>query len=194
MIAALLALVLAAPYTPVAVKNGMTISRRKLDNGLLEVKVEAHTALTVKAVFSVLWNHAEYPKFIKTSKVTKVLADKGKERIVYEQVRIPVVQDRDYTIRGWYQDDPATGLVQLYWEGADALGPPENRDHVRIRRTQGSWTLEPTKDGGTDVTYICASEPGGNVPTWLVAGAQTDAAPEYVSIILSRAKSLTQNP
>ncbi len=188
MILAVLIL-LTAPYERVAVKNGMTISRRTLDNGLLELRVEGHSTLPGKALFDVLWNHPDVPKWNKYAKRTEILRDIGRERIVYEQVKVPIVQDRDYTTRGRFDIQP-TGLIQLIWEGANELGPPEKKDHVRIKLTQGSWTLEPTPDGGCDYTYIVASEAGGGVPNWLIAGAQTDGAPDFVTTVIARARAL----
>ncbi len=76
-------------------------------------------------------------------------------------------------------------------------GPPHSNaaallviaaDHTRIKRTRGGWTIEPTSDGGSDVTYVVCSEPGGSVPAWLVARAQRDEAMKFVKAMLDRAR------
>ena len=59
---------------------------------------------------------------------------------------------------------------------------------VRVTAIQGSWTLVPTHSGGSMVTYVVASDPGGALPAWLVHVAQRKAAPALVKAILDRVK------
>ena len=73
-------------------------------------------------------------------------------------------------------------------EAAQRAGPPVQAAYVRVTAIQGSWTLVPTHGGGSLVTYVVASDPGGALPTWLVNRAQRHAAPAVVKAILDRVK------
>jgi ribosome-associated toxin RatA of RatAB toxin-antitoxin module len=67
-------------------------------------------------------------------------------------------------------------------------GPPPQDGYVRVTAIYGSWTLVPTRDGGTRVTYVVSSDPGGALPAWLVNRAQQHAAPTMVKAMLDRVK------
>lgn len=185
----MLLLLLLAAWEPVGDKYGYTVERRPLPGvDFYEVRVRAHSTCTPEQSFAVAWNTPAYPSFVKYSKLIKILRDTGQERITYQQNSVPVVQDRDYTVRSWYEKDPKSGLIQVWWEAANDKGPPEQPGYTRIHKTGGSWTFEPVATGGTDITYVVASEAGGSVPAWIVRGAQTDAAPDFVRTIIKRAE------
>lgn len=183
----------ASAWERVSDDGALRVERRYLkDVDMYEVKVSTTSPFGPKAIFDVLWDQPSYPTFLETSKHIKILRDAGNERVVYEQLKMPVVKDRDYTTKCRYEHDAASGLYILSWSAANALGPPENPDHVRVKRTSGSWTLEPNDAGGSFVTYVVASESGGAVPTWIVNAAQKDAAPKYVRAILDRVAALAK--
>jgi START domain len=57
---------------------------------------------------------------------------------------------------------------------------------VRVKHIRGGWTLEPTSDGGSDVTYIIASHPGGTIAAWIINAAQKEATPTLLKVMLRR--------
>ena len=58
-------------------------------------------------------------------------------------------------------------------------GPPEQPNYVRVKHIRGGWTLAPTSDGGSDVTYIIASHPGGTIPAWIINAAQKEGDAKF---------------
>jgi hypothetical protein len=65
-------------------------------------------------------------------------------------------------------------------------GPPEHPDYVRVKHVQGSWTLEPTSDGGSDVTYVVSSHPGGTIPVWIINAFQHKTTANLLQAMLQR--------
>ena len=103
------------------------------------------------------------------------------EVVFYDQLKISVVSDRDYTM--WIRRTPGDGVDRITFQTAPELGPPPDPDHVRIPIVQGAWEFRP--DGtGTQITYTVYSEPGGAVPAFVVRGAQVDEALENVRHLL----------
>jgi hypothetical protein len=100
----------------------------------------------------------------------EILRASGDELLIYDQIRTPVVSDRDYTIRVRRISDGST--TQFRCESANELGPPPAKNHVRIPFIRAGWMTAPGDGGGTRVTYYAFSEPGGSVPAFLVRGAQ----------------------
>jgi hypothetical protein len=167
--------------------DGYTVERRDVPGGkVIEVRASAHSPCPPKKIFDVIWKQEDYDQFIPYTKKNHILKDEGKQRVVYSQLALPVIQDRDFTVRIRSEHDEKTGLYLIYSDGADKEGPPENKDYARIRFSKTSWTLEPTPDGGTDATYVVASESGGIVPQWIQNIAQRDAARNFVAAMLGR--------
>ena len=110
------------------------------------------------------------------SRKREVIRDTANERVYYDQVRTPVVSDRDYTIaiRAPSRPTPRASASQLIYETANELGPPVRPGFVRIPNIHGSWTAESDGKGGTRMTYLNFSDPGGSLPAFLAHGAQVD--------------------
>ncbi len=108
------------------------------------------------------------------------------ELLIYDQIRTPIVSDRDYTIRVQRSFDAQCGRTQFRCRSANELGPPPTRGHVRIPMIAAGWMTEPDGAGGTRLTYYAFSEPGGSIPAFLVRGAQQDRSVADVARMLRR--------
>jgi hypothetical protein len=95
------------------------------------------------------------------------------ELLFYDQIKTPIVSDRDYTLLVKRIFDPARRRTQVRCWTANQLGPPVAKGYVRIPIIRAGFQVEP--DGsGTRLTYYAFGEPGGLVPAWLVRSAQGD--------------------
>jgi hypothetical protein len=102
---------------------------------------------------------------------------KEPRRIVfYDQIKTPVVSDRDYTVEAERQPDQPSGRREITFRLRNELGPPLDGHHTRIPSLHAAWTLDPDGQGGTRLAYTSYSEPGGSVPAWMVRGAQAKHA------------------
>ena len=59
--------------------------------------------------------------------------------------------------------DPTSGEIEVAFVSAPEAGPSVQAQYVRVTAIQGSWTLVPTRGGGSLVTYVVASDPGGTL-------------------------------
>lgn len=185
---ALLILMSSGGWDKVSDKDGILIERLLHEGGLYEIRATVHAPVTPAQFAETLWKHEDYPSFVPYLKSLKTIKTSGNERWNYEQVHMPVVSDRDYTVhltRG--EPDRASGVTQIQFVSANEVGPPPLKDHVRIERIKGSWTIEPA-EGGCDVTYDLFSDPGGGVPLWIINSAQKDATRDFMLAMVKRAK------
>jgi hypothetical protein len=98
------------------------------------------------------------------------------QRIVfYDQIRTPVVSDRDYTCEATMQPARADGRREIRYQTRNDLGPPPDPHHTRIPNLRAAWIADPS-GRGTHLSYVTYSEPGGSVPAWMVRGAQAKHA------------------
>ena len=154
-----------------------------------EVRVSTFAPFPPPVIFQTLWCQHEYPAFVPYLKHLKLLTDAPDVKVIYEQITMPVVRDRDYTVTG--HGDlriPRVGRSRRPFVSAPEAGLPVQAAYVRVTAIQGSWTLVPTHGGGSLVTYVVASDLGGALPTWLVKQAQRQAAPAVVKAILDCVK------
>jgi hypothetical protein len=112
------------------------------------------------------------------------LAREPRRIVFYDQIRTPVVSDRDYTVEADRPPDEPGGRRQIRFRLRNDLGPPPDAHHTRIPSLRALWTCEPNDRGGTRLTYEAYSEPGGSVPAWVVRGAQAKHAMSDVTDLL----------
>jgi ribosome-associated toxin RatA of RatAB toxin-antitoxin module len=175
------------PWEPVTEADGMRVERRALPGtGRYEVRVSTYAPFPPQVIFETLWRHEEYPAFVPYLKRLVILKQSPNTKVTYEQITMPLVTDRDYTVKVTADHDPTTGQIQVSFMSAPEDGPPENPAYVRVTDIQGSWTLVPTRDGGAAVTYVVASNPGGALPRWMVNAAQSKAVRALVKAMLDR--------
>jgi ribosome-associated toxin RatA of RatAB toxin-antitoxin module len=186
----------AADWEKLSDTAGLLVERRPVAGShSVELRVTARSPLSPAAIFSTLWNHREYPQFIPHLKRLDILSDGGDDRLIYEQVAVPLAKDRDYTVRLRKQVDAAAQRYEITFATANEAGPLPNGHHVRVPRIEGSWMVEPDPDGtGSRVRYTLLTEPGGAIPGWVARFAQRDATADLVVAMLKRAKEHAASP
>jgi ribosome-associated toxin RatA of RatAB toxin-antitoxin module len=178
-----------ATWEQVTEVKGIRVEHRSLPGtGRYEIRASTSAPFPPQVIFETLWRHHEYPTFVPYLKHLAILQQSPNEKVIYEQITMPFVQDRDYTVKVTAEQEPATGRIQVAFVSAPDEGPPAQAPYVRVTGIQGSWTLVPTRDGGSLVTYVVTSDPGGALPTWLVNMAQRKAVPALVKAMLDRVK------
>lgn len=182
----LTAVLAASPWKAGRTIDGMKVELRDVKGSAFEeVKVSTVSALPLAALCDAVWGRDA--KLEGDFKKRVVIRESEFERWTYEQVRVPLVADRDCVMHAQLVAPAQSGRCEVKFEdGSDPAFPPAPR-HVRVGAVRGRWTLEPAAGGKTEVTYVVYSEPGGGVPAWLARGGQRDAAVAFMKTILARA-------
>jgi hypothetical protein len=169
-------------------RDGIAIDERSSgDPPLRELRLTTRSPVPPAAIMATLWRHDEYVQFLPYLKRLDVLRDEGDTKLIYEQVRAPIVKDRDLTVRVTRTASADTGTYEITSVAVPDEGPPETRDHVRVRTSAARWHLAPAREGGTSVTYTIRADAGGLVPQWIVDTFERDAAIKILRAMLDRA-------
>ncbi len=150
----------------------MTFEKRQAsDSKFYEYRATTLVQAPVQAVIDAIWLGVT-GSIPPTVKKRAVLSKTDTEYLVYDQIKAPVVSDRDVTIkiRKMARGD---GIGEIRFDAMNWLGPPPDPQYVRLPVVRGAWTVTP-EAGGTRLTYECYSEPGGSIPAFLARGAQQD--------------------
>lgn len=150
-----------------------------------EVRVSTFSTLPLVALCDAVWG--KDARVDGSFKKRVVIRETESERWTYEQVRVPLVKDRDYVMLVRRVAPAESGRCEIVFETRSDPGYPVRRDHVRIPVVRGRWTLDPVPDGRTSIAYQIYSEPGGMVPAVFARGGQCSAAVDFMKTILARA-------
>lgn len=104
------------------------------------------------------------------------------EKVNYSVSDGSPLDNRDAIVHIVRVQDPQTKTVTFHRTGEPGL-IPEKKNIVRVQKINGEWILKPTGNGRVMVIYETASDPGGNVPSWLANTAVTDT-PYYTLLRL----------
>lgn len=155
-----------------AVKDGITVERRAVAGSkYYEHRAFVDVAIAPARAADEIWATMRGGD-MDSLKHRDILHESADELVLYDQIRTPVVSDRDYTIV--VRRRRVGERVELHCDSANERGPAPQRGYVRVALVHGGWTVEPDGHGGTRLGYFAFSEPGGAVPAFLVRGAQAE--------------------
>ncbi len=112
---------------------------------------------------------------------------------VYNRISMPVIQDRDYTLRVELTRDELGkgGAFVQSWRLDTANGPAPKSGVTRMSFNQGYWEL--SADGEkTLFRYSIETDPGGAVPNWAVNRANQSEVPRMLQAVEVAARQLAR--
>ncbi len=83
------------------------------------------------------------------------------------------VSDRDAVVLTEVVQNSASPVVEIRSHAVPDL-LPEEKGHVRVRMVDSRWRLAPLMDGQVEVSYLLHSDPGGQIPAWLINSMVVD--------------------
>ncbi|MFT3840719.1 MAG: START domain-containing protein [Myxococcaceae bacterium] len=178
-----------APWHTATVEDGIKIEAREVAGSSFdELRLSTDSASGLDALCDAVWAKDVGNKAEGDFKKRVVIREDDHERWTYEQIRAPLVSDRDYVMKVTLLQPASSGRCEIAFETAKDPSYPPTSDHVRLTNVRGHWLLTPTASGKVNITYQLFSEPGGSVPAFLAKGGQRSAAVDFFKTILSRAQ------
>lgn len=166
----------AFPWTVKKNSNGITVSTRSVQGSSFDefratMTIRSNTYALLKIVTDIeiasQWidscDHAELVEEISDT-----------EYITYTLSNTPwPVKDRDTVLLNKIRHNDSTGVITI--EGvARPNAFPKRRGTVRVQTANSLWKFTPRDGGLVEIHYQVLSNPGGNIPAWLVNQAVID--------------------
>lgn len=142
-------------------------------------------------VKNVIDDKGRYKEFMPYTKASDVIKKERDVIITYQRLDTPIISNRDYTIR--VKDEsrrlPDGRIVyKSAWSSANHLGPKEKDGVVRVKVNEGYWLLEEQGPNATKATYYLFTDPGGNLPAFIVNSANSTAIPDLFKAVEGQAQ------
>jgi hypothetical protein len=171
-------------YERIGAKHDVTVYKR--EGHAIDLAAEADIGFPPEVVMRVLTDYPSHTKWVHGLAVSRVLVQSGSSLDVYQRLDLPMVGDRDFTIRVEWGRDGADRFVRFH--GIDA-GPPPAKGVVRIPVHEGSWVLQ-SLDGGrrTHAIYRFKMELGGHLPMWMARGRAGKDVPDLIDAIRNQCR------
>lgn len=168
----LLALSAEGPWTKAAEDDGVRVEqRREPGSQVRELRAEGLVDAPPEACLAVVQDAAFFRRSMPFVEVAEVIGREG-ESITYFHTRVapPLCSARESTVRVRIEPlaAPDIGWRQS-WTIANEHGPAPAGDAILVPLSSGAWEFH-SVDGGrrTRARYQMASDPGGELPGWLV--------------------------
>jgi hypothetical protein len=160
--------------------DGVEVYLRK-DTGAIELAAVGELDAPPSEVQAALLDYGAHVRVNSHLAESTVLARRSGEQFVYQHLKLPVIKDRDFTLRVTWTDGVPRG-VQFSIDGAH--GPAATKKAVRMSVLNGRWDLEPIRDGNaTRAVYHVQIDFAGSVPRWMVrGGAAKDLPGVYIGM------------
>ncbi len=129
-------------------------------------QIDGNSLSSFVAVFQ---DMSSYPDWVYSSSEPSLL-EKVSDQEIYYYVRSEFpwpMSDRDFVVHNKVWQDPET---QTFHSKSTVLNDyiDELESVVRIKEFEGSWKITPLLNGRYDLEYIFYTDPGGNIPNWIV--------------------------
>ncbi len=157
-------------------RNGVEVFRN-MASPVIDLYAVGEIAAPPDVVRDVLLDYDNAPKVTDNVAESRVLARNEHEIVAYQRLKLPVISNRDYTLRAtWGRRGDA---LTMQFAIDNARGPAPRRGVVRMSTLQGTWLLEPIRGGAaTRARYRVQIDLGGSVPRWMVSGGAAKNLPK----------------
>lgn len=149
-------------------KDGVKVYYRKTSD-VYEIKLVTSLKSPLSGIIHLFEEVENYPKWgYKIAEARTLHRISDTEMYYYSKLDFPwPINDRDIIMHTRLEQDPKTRTIKSTSTAVPNYLPVE-KNIVRIAKATTQWTLIPGAGGWLYVEYYIYSNPGGNIPDWLV--------------------------
>jgi len=157
-------------------KDGIKVyTGRVPDSKIKAIKVECKVEASAAQLVALLMDVNNSVDWISRTKSCRLIRQVSPSDIYYySEVNLPwPAENRDFVAHLMVTQNPDTKVVTI--DGPAVRGMvPEKKGIVRITSSVGKWTITPCGYQLVKVEYTLHTDPGGNIPAWMVNIFATD--------------------
>ena len=160
-------------YKKVAREGGVTVYKHR-HSSLIRLGADGRFKGSPAQVTAALLDYDRHAGAVGRVSKSKILKRGEKWMLVYQRLSLPVISDRDFTLKVTWEE--REGVHYIRFRCFRAKGPRRPDGVVRLSHHQGSWQLRATRDGkGTIARFQVSTDMSGDLPRWIArSGAHGD--------------------
>jgi hypothetical protein len=151
-------------------KDSISVFTRNLpDSKFKAIKVKCVLTATLSQFVAILLDVGAATQWVYNTKSAVLVKQVSPwELYYYSEVNIPwPLSNRDFVSHLTVVQDPHDRVVTVNGPTvADYV--PEHKGVVRVTHAEGTWIITPLGKTRIKIEYTLRTDPGGNIPTWLV--------------------------
>lgn len=151
-------------------KKGVKVYTRKVEGiAFKEFKGILNVKASLASLVALVTDVEVSPQWLANCSKSELLKQiSPQETYVYSLSKAPwPVKNRDAIVHNAISQDKDTRVVTIKQTGKpDYI--EKKKGITRVKRIQGFWQFTPQKDGHVEIIYQVLSDPGGQIPVWLV--------------------------
>lgn len=134
-----------------------------------EIRIKTTVNSSAEKIMNVLNDVASYESWVfKCMEAKKVKIISSNDYYYYTKSDFPFpITDRDLVVRSTQWTDEATGFTYSHSKAAPKM-VKEEKGFIRIPEFDSYWKIMPQPNGVVEIDYVAITDPGGNLPAWVV--------------------------
>jgi hypothetical protein len=166
------------------------------ESPIKQVLAESVLDTSADALFAAISDVERYAAFVPYMVESRIVARDSDSIVNYQRLSfgIPFVASRHYAIRIRFAkgtDGDGRAIYQVTWTLAPEAALPADVGAVAVPLNVGFWHLEElgTQPPTTHVLYCVVTDPGGQLPVWIVNRANVETIPQLFDAMRIQAQS-----
>ena len=151
-------------------KDGVKVYMREVEGSKIkEMRFETEIEASLNAITAILMDIDGFDNWVYASMGSEVIEEISETEVYYyTQIDFPwPMSNRDLVLYSRFWQDPKTLAIRSETYSVHDM-KPEDDDFVRIKKADLFWTFTPIDHKRVKVEYYLNSDPGGNIPAWLI--------------------------
>lgn len=170
-------------FEHIATKHGVRVYKH-IKSPIIRLGADGILNAPVKRVFATLLDYKRQVGVIDRLSESKVIARGSHYLIVYQRLNLPVISDRDFSLRVWWTRQD--GVTTIRYVAMRNKGAGGHNGAVHVKHHEGSWQLQPIRGGlATQARFEVTIDMGGWLPRWLAKSGSGKEVPQLFKAINS---------
>lgn len=161
--------------------------RNSENSDIGEIKAWAFMTGTVDEAVAIIMKTEDYPRIFKNIEKTEILHRDKKCEIAYTILDVPVISNRDYTIKACIVEK-TDKYAKITWDEVEHPDKPPYDKYVRVPVNQGYWEIHQEKKDEIKLVYFVHADAGGMLPKFIQRIANRKAVPDTLFSIYREIK------
>ena len=150
--------------------EGIKVYTRTLSNSKIKaIKIETTIQATLSQIVTVIFDIKSSSQWVYRTKNCSIIKQLSPWDVYYyAEVDVPwPVNHRDFIAHLTLSQNPLSKIIVVNVENNPDL-LPQKRNLIRVMQSAGKWVITPTTEHTINVEYSLFTDPGGNMPAWLI--------------------------